>query len=265
MRHRIVLVITLVALIGHCLILPKWVWANLPVGVASYVVVENASSIADGAILSNPDNKYILTQEAYDKSIVGVVTKNPALAFTPEDITGQVAVITNGPATVLVNGENGPIQAGDKITSSSTPGVGMKATKTGFLLGVAEQDFVADDTASSGRITVSLDPKLSFGSDSPESQTISTKLLDIIKLSGVSIFEEPSKVFRTVVAAFIIIAGAVMCFVTFFRVSQRGIEAIGRNPLATRAISFGMLVNIALGMGVVASSLFAAQLILKQW
>lgn len=253
-----------VALISGGFILPVKVWASLPMGVATYIHIDNAEQVSAGAIISNRDSGYTLSQEPYDRGMVGVVTRNPALAFTPDDTTGQIAMVTDGTVNLLVTGENGPIAKGDKITSSSQPGVGMKATKTGFILGVAQQSF-DPATDPTGMIIVVLDPKLDFGSDSPQSETIGNKLLDAIKLSGVSIFEEPSKVFRTVVASFVIIAGTVICFATFFRVSQKGIEAIGRNPLATKAISFGMLVNIALAMGVVAASLMAAQLILKQW
>jgi len=42
---------------------------------------------------------------------------------------------------VKVTTENGTIQVGDPITSSSTPGVGMKATKAGAIVGMALEPF----------------------------------------------------------------------------------------------------------------------------
>jgi hypothetical protein len=48
--------------------------------------------------------------------------------------------ITNGITNILVNTENGPIKKGDFLCISSTPGTATKATKTGFIVGVALED-----------------------------------------------------------------------------------------------------------------------------
>ena len=42
-----------------------------------------------------------------------------------------------GRVPVNVTNENGPIQVGDFITTSSTPGYGMKATEPGRVVGMA--------------------------------------------------------------------------------------------------------------------------------
>ena len=44
---------------------------------------------------------------------------------------------SDGIAHVRYNLQNGPIQKGDYITISSEAGVGMKATESGFTVGVA--------------------------------------------------------------------------------------------------------------------------------
>jgi hypothetical protein len=61
-------------------------------------------------------------------------------------------VISEGSASVRYNLQNGPIQKGDYITISSEPGVGMKATASGFTVGVALEN--SDATEKPGLIKV---------------------------------------------------------------------------------------------------------------
>lgn len=41
---------------------------------------------------------------------------------------------------VKFNSENGPIKKGDIVTTSSEPGVAMKATESGMIIGIALED-----------------------------------------------------------------------------------------------------------------------------
>ena len=51
-----------------------------------------------------------------------------------------------GRVPVKVSSINGDIKAGDSITSSDIPGVGMKATKAGRVVGIALEDYSNSDT-----------------------------------------------------------------------------------------------------------------------
>lgn len=100
--------------------------------------------------------KLILSKGAYDKNLVGVVSSihifNPR-AFpglqlgSPEEMEEKYPerkyrfISLAGQVEARVNLENGPIEEGDWITSSSTPGVGMKATKYGAVVGKALESF----------------------------------------------------------------------------------------------------------------------------
>lgn len=82
-------------------------------------------------------DKIALSKEPYELTIIGVIKpdlkyENPRLMPNP--------VQNEGIAKVLCNRENGIIKKGDLLTSSSTPGVAMKATKPGIVLGVALED-----------------------------------------------------------------------------------------------------------------------------
>jgi len=76
------------------------------------------------------------TSAPYDPKIIGVVTTTPAQVFGADDGHSTPIALT-GRVPVKVSLENGAIQAGDLLTSSSTPGVAMKATKAGQIIGTA--------------------------------------------------------------------------------------------------------------------------------
>ena len=84
---------------------------------------------------------------AYDKNILGVITTQPGMilgsAMIPEG-TRPIYVALSGRVPVKVTTENGKIRAGDYITSSSIPGVAMKAIKSGPVIGQALSDFDGD-------------------------------------------------------------------------------------------------------------------------
>ncbi|OGY88930.1 MAG: hypothetical protein A2677_02055 [Candidatus Komeilibacteria bacterium RIFCSPHIGHO2_01_FULL_52_14] len=76
---------------------------------------------------------------AYDRNALGVVSTKPALVIGSKGEQGAngVPVALSGRVPVKVTNENGSIKPGDVLTSSSIPGVAMKATKAGTILGVA--------------------------------------------------------------------------------------------------------------------------------
>ena len=77
----------------------------------------------------------------YQGALLGVISTNPNQVygedgvFTESDNPRPVSLA--GRVPVKVTTENGPIQTGDAITSSSIPGVGMRATKSGRIVGTA--------------------------------------------------------------------------------------------------------------------------------
>lgn len=75
----------------------------------------------------------------YDGSLVGVVATNPAMVIGNKGEQGVngLPIALSGRVPVKVSTENGPIRPGDSLTSSSTPGVAMRATKTGTIIGMA--------------------------------------------------------------------------------------------------------------------------------
>ncbi|MCR4307149.1 MAG: hypothetical protein NUV80_01155, partial [Candidatus Berkelbacteria bacterium] len=103
------------------------------------------------------------SQNNYDNSLLGIISTAPSGEILGEAAKDQLSnpkpVALNGRVPVFVNQENGPIQAGDPITSSSTPGVGMKATKASRVIGVALQSF----NEGQGKIIVFVNPTYYLG------------------------------------------------------------------------------------------------------
>lgn len=74
------------------------------------------------------------TRRAYDPLAFGIVSTKPWAIMMDDDIENKgtpVYVALVGRVPVRVNLENGAIQPGDFLTPSSTPGIAMKATKSG--------------------------------------------------------------------------------------------------------------------------------------
>ena len=84
--------------------------------------------------------KLVKSSKPYDNSVIGVISTKPSLTFSPDLINGK-PVALSGRVPVKVSNENGEIKPGDFLTSSSIPGVAMKATKPGQVIGKALEGF----------------------------------------------------------------------------------------------------------------------------
>ncbi len=85
---------------------------------------------------SSDDMKIKPTDRAYDGHIIGVVVNDPRVVIDNGTV-GGAKVATHGRALVNVSTQNGSIKSGDYLTSSSIPGVAMKASKAGQIIGQA--------------------------------------------------------------------------------------------------------------------------------
>lgn len=230
-------------------------------GIAHYIAVEDTAPA--GTIISQFKNKYSISSESYDKGMIGVVVgAPPAVAFVPEDSISTVPMITEGVVPVLVNGSNGSIQPGDKITSSATPGQGMKANQTGFILGIAQSSFDPANPEQTDLVMTMLDVKFAFIEDSPDSEKIGKRLLDVLSLSSIAAIQEPLEVFKYVVAGISVLSGIAITGFTFLQSARRGLEALGRNPLASKPITVGILINVTVSFLIIASSVAVAYLVI---
>ncbi|PLW99725.1 MAG: hypothetical protein C0594_16735 [Marinilabiliales bacterium] len=97
----------------------------------------------NGTILSSSDGTKVgkLVPASFDtRNLMVGVYLNQGNSNSSEMARIESKLVTDGVRNVKVNSENGKIKKGDPITSSSTPGEGMKATESGIILGIATED-----------------------------------------------------------------------------------------------------------------------------
>jgi len=108
--------------------------------IAEYIPGEEG--LDPGTIVApDPANsEYVIKSwEAYQPSAIGIVSTK---AFLINDKSkGNVALALAGRVPLKVTSRNGPIKIGTPITTSIIPGVGMKATKAGKIIGRALELF----------------------------------------------------------------------------------------------------------------------------
>lgn len=96
----------------------------------------------------------VKTTIAYEKDIFGIVSTTPGFVLDDNEYYQKVKIALTGRVPTKVSTENGSISIGDWLTSSSIPGVAMKATKAGYVVGKALQPYNNTDPAIVGKINV---------------------------------------------------------------------------------------------------------------
>lgn len=96
-----------------------------------------------------PSTKYM------DKNTIGIISTEPGLVLDDGKVPDpKVAVALAGRVPVKVSSKNGPIQIGDSLTSSSIPGVAIKAKDSGQVIGTAMEIWDDPDPAHTGTVVV---------------------------------------------------------------------------------------------------------------
>jgi hypothetical protein len=76
-------------------------------------------------INQNGEKSLLLSTEGYDTTVAGIVSTNPTIVMG--DANGKsVPLALSGVVPTKVSAENGPIEVGDLLTTSNTPGHAMK-------------------------------------------------------------------------------------------------------------------------------------------
>lgn len=115
-----------------------------------------SDKVAEGDIVSYDGKIYKLASQKSDPSIYGVITMNPTVGVEDVEDGKGIYVLSQGQAKVRVSTANGNIKKNDYITSSNTPGVGVKADSQGYILGTALSDYSGKEP---GLIAVQLSPR----------------------------------------------------------------------------------------------------------
>ncbi len=210
-----------------------------------------------GDIMSYVDSQYVLSSKAYDTNVSGVVVENPAVSFEDRYLKSSVLITSVGEVLVNVSNKFGDIKEGDYITTSDIAGVGVKATESGQVIGVALEDYSTTVSEDIGQIYVMLDIKTSF-----VDKSMNKNLFDTLKNSLTSPFMTPIESLRYLLAIAVVFASFVIGFTSFGKITGTSVEALGRNPLAGSTIRKVIFFNFAMTFIIMAIGLGIAYLIL---
>jgi len=192
------------------------------------------SGIKIGDIVSQTKEGVFRSSVSYDENIIGVVGENPILVFG-KSTTTTLPVVLLGETLVRVSNINGEISKGDFITSSKNPGIGQKVNQSGFIIGRALEDFNGEE----GLIKVEINTQYQYASAGTSVSSILGKIW--------TQFGRPENFPEVLKYIFALILGGSSFFVGFFSfvsALRKGIEAMGRNPLAKKNIQFAMVLNL---------------------
>jgi F0F1-type ATP synthase membrane subunit c/vacuolar-type H+-ATPase subunit K len=138
------------------------------------------------------------------------------------------------------------------------PGVGVKAVKDGYVLGSALEDYNSSDPKRAD--IIALEFNLHYFNAKPQ---FPGSLTDILKIALLPTKDGPTPLFKYIVAGIVVVASFVLAFMTFGRTAAKGVEALGRNPAASRIIHLGIIFNVGIVVIIVLAGLTVAFLILR--
>jgi len=105
----------------------------------------------------NDSDAIIKSTSPYQTQLLGIVSTNPGVtlnsgAQTDSQHPNVYPLALQGRVPIKISSINGSIQAGDDLTSSSIPGVAMKATGGGQIIGKALEGYTNSDPNAVGKI-----------------------------------------------------------------------------------------------------------------
>ena len=216
-----------------------------------------------------------LAQVISDSNLFGVVVTNPTILLRTS--TESVPLVSSGEVYVQVTTANGPISAGDYITSSSIPGKGQKAgPSTSVVLGIALDSFpalsnatpsvVSTTTVDGGsiRVLLAIGPKLlDSGGDgeliavNAAGENEQTSSLDMFGVST-----SLATLIKYLLATIVVVGSVYVAFRNFGSNMRDSIISVGRNPLAKASIQSMVMLNTVLIVLVSVAGLFIGLMIL---
>mgnify|MGYP000848903404 FL=1 len=212
----------------------------------------------EGNVVSVTDKgTYKLSTIPYDSKVFGAIVDQTPLTLVDQALKNAKIVLSSGETRVLVNGEGGSISKGDFVTSSSTEGLAMKATSSGYVLGIALEDFKPKTLSESKLVLVNLRIGNQFISTNPRSN-----LLQVLKSGLDAPTLAPLESLRYLLSGLAVVAAFIIGFASFGKTSSTSIQAMGRNPLAKNTIQTTVFFNFLLTGLIMFSGVFLAYLIL---
>jgi hypothetical protein len=206
---------------------------------------------------------------------VVVAATDATVSLANDGNKGQVFVATFGHYDVLVSNQNGPIKAGDYITISALAGVGMKVdTSQPTVLGKATGDFTGSGkvaasaklkdstgkevTVSLGRIPVDISI-----SHNPLQQVAADGLPSFLLNASSAVAGKPVSAARVYIALVLLVLSSLVAGGMLYSGIRGGLISIGRNPMAKKQITGGIIRVVLSGLICFILGVFGVYLLLK--
>jgi hypothetical protein len=238
-------------------------------GVDATLTFQNVDSKAVyGDILIKSGQGFSLADSPYSIYLFGVLEEKPLLVFRDGNDSSK-PITRSGVVNVNVTNINGDIKSGDFITSSPIPGKGQKAERSGYVIGIALEDLkntnpnitFGNKKVSSGQIPVAM--RIEYAEiTNPRS----SRIADYLNTALFQNIQSPDRFQRLVqytLSGVVVVTSFLLSFLVFARSAIKGIDAIGRNPLAKRAIQVSIFLNIILALTTTLVGLAAAFVIVR--
>lgn len=230
------------------------------------------TNIVEGALVSlkpdTPNTVELANTERADK-LIGVVGENPLIELS--DGANSVQVVTSGLTKVLVSNINGDIKSGDRLTASPIEGVGMKATQSGVVAGIAQDDLSTVETSERtitdkdgnsqivkiGMIPIQVDTVFFAGN-----AVGSSFMPSAIQQLANNIAGHEVSAIRVLIASLLLLLLLVSVVVLLYSSVKSSIISIGRNPLSETAVHKSLLQVGLTVVGLLAFTVILVYLIL---
>jgi len=185
----------------------------------------------------------------------------------------QIQVVTSGLTTVLVSDINGSVKTGDKITASPLAGIGMKATQSTTVVGIAQANL--DASTATNRTVTALDGKstdVHIGSIplqvnvtfySAKEDKLSPLVPSFLQTLSNSIAGHNVAALRVFIGFFALLAGFLTISVILYAAIHSDIISIGRNPLAQGALRRGLFQVVLTALGILLLTVMVTYIVLS--
>ena len=215
------------------------------------------TNITQGTLLSltsSGSNVVAPATSGTSSNLVGVAGSDPLLELSDSGRQrGTVQVVVGGSTEALVSDINGPVHVGDKIAVSPVSGIGMKATVSSEIVGVAQDNlssvptvaktFSSTDgsrrTAKVGLLPISVN--VAYYSAPAAGGTESAFVPPAFQNLASAVAGKAVSPLRVVVGTLVLLLGFTVIAIMLYVSIRSNIISIGRNPLAADALRRGMV------------------------
>lgn len=221
-----------------------------------------------GSLVSRQGEALHKASTQNEAQLLGIVSSNEIVELNK----GNVQVVTVGVVNAYVSTISGDIKQGNAIAASPLEGVGMKAEKSGYIIGIAQADFSQAQQAyevetktregQTTKVKVGLLPvKVQVGYYTlPDIETSPYPAFLTHLVTNIAGKEVP--VLRVTLALVILLIGIIVIIILIYTSVRFSLISIGRNPLAAHSVHKGLIGSVLFAMGVLVFTLLSLYLVL---